>query len=144
MQTTSAYFKCIGSSILLMFCWLVSDAQKNESRPNIIYIMADDLGYADLSGYGRKDYQTPNLDKLAAQGVKLVNAYAAAPVCTPTRAAFFTGRYPASTDVGIHEPLDWTPNDSLPGLTPAVPTLASLVKKAGYETYLVGKWHPGF
>src|SRR5215203_3723488 len=66
-------------------------------HPNIIYIMADDMGYADLGCYGRKDYQTPNLDKLASQGIMFMNAYAAAPVCTPTRVAFMTGRYPAKT-----------------------------------------------
>src|SRR5688572_21889522 len=74
-------------------------------RPNIIYIMADDLGYADLSCYGRKEYQTPHLDKLCAQGVKFMNAYAAAPVCTPTRVAFFTGRYSARLTAGLYEPI---------------------------------------
>jgi len=103
--------------------------------------MADDMGYADLSCYGRKDYQTPNLDKLAAQGVKFTNAYAAAPVCTPTRVAFMTGRYPARTPVGLYEPI--TMNDSV-GLLPAYTSLPALLKKAGYETYLVGKWHLGF
>ncbi|MEO6540573.1 MAG: sulfatase-like hydrolase/transferase, partial [Ferruginibacter sp.] len=75
--------------------------QSQTARPNIIYMMADDLGYADLSCYGRKDYQTPNLDKLAAQGVKFMNAYAGAPLCTPTRTSFMTGRYPARTPVGL-------------------------------------------
>jgi len=106
--------------------------------------MADDLGYADLSCYGRKDYQTPNLDKLCSQGMKFMNAYANAPVCTPTRVAFFTGRYPARVDVGLHEPLDWNSADSSVGLSPQHPSLPSLLKKAGYETYLVGKWHLGF
>ena len=106
--------------------------------------MADDLGYADLSCYGRKDYQTPNLDKLATQGIKFMNAYAAAPVCTPTRVAFFTGRYPSRTEVGLHEPLDWTTKDSLTGLSPEIPSVASLLKQNGYDTYLVGKWHLGF
>ena len=71
------------------------NAQSQGGKPNIIYIMTDDLGYADLSGYGRKDYQTPNLDKLARQGMKFMNAYAAAPLCTPTRVSFMTGRYAA-------------------------------------------------
>src|SRR5687767_13001961 len=82
---------------VLTFQFLSAGAQK----PNIIYIMTDDLGYADLSCYGRKDYQTPNLDKLAAEGMKFMNAYAAAPVCTPTRAAFMTGLYPARVPVGL-------------------------------------------
>ena len=113
-------------------------------KPNIIYIMTDDLGYADLSCYGRKDYQTPNLDKLASQGVKFMNAYSAAPVCTPSRVAFMTGRYPARTPVGIHEPLEWSTKDSMMGLSPDVPSIATLLKQNGYKTYLVGKWHLGF
>jgi arylsulfatase A-like enzyme len=130
-------------------CWFLlaapsSHAQKAGNKPNIIYIMADDLGYADLSCYGRKDYQTPHLDQLATEGVKLVNAYAAAPVCTPTRTAFLTGRYPARTEVGLHEPLDWASADSVPGLTPTTTSMATLMKRAGYKTYLVGKWHLGF
>ena len=119
------------------FCWA-------QSPPNIIYIMADDMGYADLSGYGRKDYQTPNLDKLATQGIKFLNAYAAAPVCTPTRVAFMTGRYPGRTETGLHEPLDWTTRDSLTGLSPRTPSIAFMLQQNGYETFLVGKWHLGF
>src|SRR5215204_7817113 len=104
------------------FCMQLSFAQKNNSRPNIIYMMADDMGYADLSCYGRKDYQTPNLDKLASQGVKFMNAYAAAPVCTPTRVAFMTGRYPAKTPLGLKEPIEWSSKDSLEGLSPEYPS----------------------
>jgi arylsulfatase A-like enzyme len=68
--------------------------------PNIIYIMTDDMGYPDLSCYGQTTYTTPNIDKLASQGMKFMNAYAAAPLCTPTRTAFMTGRNPARTSVG--------------------------------------------
>lgn len=106
--------------------------------------MADDLGYADLSCYGRKDYQTPNLDKLASQGVTFVNAYAAAPVCTPTRVSFYTGRYPARTKVGLYEPLADGRADSLVGLSPEDPSIGTLLQKAGYETCLIGKWHLGY
>ena len=130
--------------LILSACIQFSVAQKTDSRPNIIYMMADDLGYADLSCYGRKDYQTPNLDKLCSQGIKFLNAYANAPVCTPTRVALFTGRYPARVAVGLHEPLDWNNKDSSVGLSADNPSLGSLLKKAGYETYLVGKWHLGF
>jgi arylsulfatase A-like enzyme len=114
-------------------------------RPNILFILADDLGYGDLSCYGRPDYRTPHLDRLAEQGVRLTNAYAAAPVCTPTRCAFITGRYPARTPVGLEEPLTWRKNigDRL-GLSPDHPTIASLLKGNGYETALVGKWHLGY
>ena len=77
-------------------------------RPNILFILADDLGYGDLSGYGRPDYQTPVLDRLARGGLKFTSAYAAAPVCTPTRCAFVTGRYPQRLSVGLEEPLKAT------------------------------------
>ncbi|HSU27161.1 MAG TPA: sulfatase-like hydrolase/transferase [Chitinophagaceae bacterium] len=116
----------------------------HSQRPNIIYIMTDDMGYGDLSGYGRKDYSTPNLDKLASQGVKFTNAYAAAPVCTPTRTAFMTGRYPARTPIGLLEPLTPTKKDSAYGLSAGYPSIATLMKEKGYETVLIGKWHLGF
>lgn len=106
--------------------------------------MADDLGYADLSCYGRTDYKTPNLDKLASEGIRFTNAYSAAAVCTPTRAAFMTGRYPARTRVGLWEPLRKRPNDSSEGLSHTQTSLASLLRNSGYETVLIGKWHLGF
>ncbi|WP_276483264.1 sulfatase-like hydrolase/transferase [Paraflavitalea pollutisoli] len=112
-------------------------------RPNIIYIMTDDMGYGDLSGYGRKEYATPNLDTLASQGIKFVNAYAAAPLCTPTRVAFMTGRYPARTPVGLYEPLTGEGKDTTIGLTNSYTSIATLMKAAGYETALIGKWHLG-
>ena len=76
-----------------------------QERPNVLFILADDLGYGDLSCYGRPDYDTPVLDRLATQGMKFMSAYAAAPVCTPTRCAFITGRYPQRFEVGLQEPL---------------------------------------
>lgn len=104
--------------------------------------MTDDMGYGDLSAYGRKDYSTPNLDKLASQGMKFINAYAGAPVCTPTRTSFMTGRYPSRTPVGLYEPLT-AGGDSASGLTPSYPSIGKLMKVAGYQTALIGKWHLG-
>ncbi len=121
-----------------------SRSQQLDQRPHIIYIMTDDLGYADLSGYGREEYKTPILDKLATEGMRFSNAYSAAPVCTPTRVAFMTGRYPARQPVGLREPLRWTELDKTIGLSPDHPTVSSLLKANGYETALVGKWHLGF
>jgi arylsulfatase A-like enzyme len=112
-------------------------------RPNVLFILADDLGYGDLSCYGRPDYQTPVLDAFAKQGMKFTSAYAAAPVCTPTRCAFVTGRYPQRLKVGLEEPLrPASPPDA--GLPPEHPTVASLLKANGYDTALVGKWHLGW
>jgi arylsulfatase A-like enzyme len=127
--------------LIILFHSAITLAQN--TRPNIIYIMADDMGYADLSCYGRKEYSTPHLDKLASEGIKLMNAYAAAPVCTPTRTAFITGRYPARQAVGLREPLI-PDRDSAIGLDASVPTIGAQLKNAGYETVLIGKWHLGF
>src|SRR4030095_9867907 len=105
-------------------------------RPNVLFILADDLGYGDLSCFGRPDYTTPNLDRLAQQGVRFINAYSASPVCTPTRCAFVTGRYPARTPVGLQEPLEWKKDlgdgVNILGLAPDHPTIASLLKKNRY------------
>ena len=105
--------------------------------------MTDDMGYADLSCYGSK-IKTPHIDKLASEGIKFLQAYAAAPVCTPTRAAFMTGRFPAHTEVGLKEPLTADPKDSTVGLTSKDMSIATRLKFAGYHTSLVGKWHLGF
>ncbi|HEU4795316.1 MAG TPA: sulfatase-like hydrolase/transferase [Pyrinomonadaceae bacterium] len=113
-----------------------------ELRPNIIFILADDLGWGDLSCYGRPDYQTPNIDLLALQGTKLTDAYSASAVCTPTRCGYITGQYPARSRIGLEEPLIAT--NSNVGLEPNQPTIASLLKQSGYDTALLGKWHLGF
>src|SRR5918993_5579405 len=84
---------------------ILSTPARASARPNILFILADDLGWADLSCYGRPDYKTPNLDRLASQGMRFTNAYSAAPVCTPTRVGFHTGRYPARLPVGLEEPI---------------------------------------
>ncbi len=110
-------------------------------RPNVLFILADDLGYGDLSCDGQPDYRTPNLDQLAKDGLRFTNAYSASPVCTPTRCAFITGRYPARTPVGLEEPLK--ANNDRVGLDQDHPTIASLLKGNDYETALVGKWHLG-
>jgi arylsulfatase A-like enzyme len=112
------------------------------TRPNIVFILADDLGWGDLSCYGRPDYRTPNLDRLASQGVRFSDAYSASAVCTPTRCGFITGRYPGRLKIGLVEPLG--ADNRTVGLDPDHPTVASLLKKSGYDTALIGKWHLGF
>jgi arylsulfatase A-like enzyme len=107
--------------------------------PNFLFIMADDLGFADLSSYGRRDYETPALDRLAAEGVRFTHAYANSAVCTATRVALITGRYQYRLPIGLEEPL----GSRDVGLPPSHPTLASLLRDRGYATSLIGKWHLG-
>lgn len=109
------------------------------AKPNILFIMADDLGYADLSCYGRRDYRTPVLDALAAEGMMFTHAYANSAVCTATRVGLITGRYQYRLPVGLREPLGVEDI----GLPPEHPTVASLLRQAGYRTTLIGKWHMG-
>jgi arylsulfatase A-like enzyme len=110
-------------------------------RPNIVFILADDLGYGDLSCYGRPDYKTPVLDDMAKEGMKFTDAYASAPVCTPTRTAFHTGRYPHRLPIGLQEPL--SDGNMQLGIPANHPTIGTQLKKAGYDTILIGKWHMG-
>ena len=119
----------------------VADAQPGP-RPNIVFIMADDLGYADLSCYGRRDFTTPNIDRIAAEGMRLTQAYANSAVCSATRTALITGRYQYRLPIGLEEPLGSAEKRNV-GLPSSHPTLPSLLKKAGYGTALIGKWHLG-
>jgi arylsulfatase A-like enzyme len=104
--------------------------------------MADDMGYADVSCYGRPDMKTPNVDAIAARGVRVLQGYANSAVCTATRTALITGRYQYRLRLGLEEPL--SVGNQVVGLPPAHPTLPSQLKKAEYSTALVGKWHLGF
>jgi arylsulfatase A-like enzyme len=122
---------------------LTSRGQVNRgpaAKPNIVYIMADDMGYADLSCYGRREYTTANIDRIGTGGVRFLQAYANSAVCSATRTALITGRYQYRLRVGLEEPLG---GGDMLGLPPEHPTLPSLLKKAGYSTMLIGKWHLG-
>lgn len=129
-------------------------AQKKNTHPNIIVILTDDLGWADLSSYGSSFYETPVLDELAKNGIKFTNAYATSPVCSPTRASLLTGKYPTKTGV-----TDWIPGRSQDGKnrayekikTPTTSfqlaleekTIAEFAVDNGYQTFFAGKWHLG-
>ncbi len=108
-------------------------------QPNVIFILSDDMGYADIGSYGSKDISTPNLDRLAREGVRLTNCYSNGPVCTPTRTGFVTGRY--QQRVG----LEWAlvPADKDAGLPASETSIARMLKGNGYQTALFGKWHLG-
>lgn len=132
------FIPVIGFFLIAAGSLFAQNIQENPTagRPNIIFILADDLGYAELGSYGNTFNETPNLDALAANGIRFTDAYAAAPVCSPYRAAFMTGQYPAR--LGITDYL--RPDDSLHLDTSHI-TLAEMFKNNGYTTGMVGKWH---
>ncbi len=130
--------------ILIFVVATTAQAKTPPARPNFILIMADNLGYGDIGPFGSKLHRTPNLDRMAREGRRLTSFYSASGVCTPSRAALMTGCYPRR--VG----LDWTPEDghvlrpvSPNGLHPDEMTIAEVLKKAGYATACIGKWHLG-
>ena len=125
-------------TLALAFNLISEDARGSERPPNVVVIMADDLGYGDLSCYGATSLQTPNIDRLASQGQRFTSGYCSASTCTPTRYSFLTGTYAfRKKGTGIAPP-------NSPALIPAnTPTIASILKSAGYQTAVIGKWHLG-
>ena len=107
-------------------------------KPNIVYIFADDLGYGDLSCYGAKDINTPNIDQIAKKGIKFTEFYSASSVCSPSRAALLTGRYPQR--MGINTVFF---SESFTGIPDKEITIPEILKEKGYATGIVGKWHLG-
>src|SRR5207253_2874625 len=116
-------------------------AQVQPRKPNIIVIVADDLGYGDVGCFGGADMQTPNLDRLAASGVQFKNWRANSPVCSPSRASILTGKYPQHA--GIPEILTSRPSFDVPRLHADEITIAKQLKTVGYRTAAIGKWHLG-
>ncbi len=114
-------------------------------RPNFIFVLIDDMGYADLSCYGQKQIETPHLDRLAREGIRFTQFYAGAPICSPSRTAFTTGQYPARWRITSY--LASRAENERRGmaqwLDPKAPTLARALQQAGYATGHFGKWHMG-
>jgi len=153
------FLRALGTAALLPACGvsraLAGDTQPR--RPNFVFFLVDDLGWTDLGCYGSTFYETPNVDRLAAKGMRFTNAYAACPVCSPTRASIMTGKYPArlrTTDYfGAPQPdtvqTHWTRNKPLlparylDRLPLEEVTLAEALKQHGYATFFAGKWHLG-
>ena len=123
---------------VLQFCHPAEQSENKADKPNIVFIYADDLGYGDLTCFGATQIKTPNLDKIAENGIKFTSFYSVSPVCSPSRAGLMTGRYPVR--MGIHHvffPESWN------GLPVEEVTMADKLKEAGYATGIVGKWHLG-
>ena len=140
---------------ILSLIFVVATALMAHARPpNVVFFLADDLGQRDLGAYGSTFYETPNLDRLARDGAKFTDAYAACPVCSPTRAAILSGQWPQRTGITDYigapmQPDQWKRNTKLlpapysDRLALDTPTLAKAMKAAGYATFFAGKWHLG-
>lgn len=147
-------FHLFGLLFLAFISFSCSGPGKPESKPNFVFILVDDLGWADLGCYGSTFHETPNIDKLAGESMRFTSAYAACPVCSPTRVSIMTGKYPARTGV-----TDWIAGRQV--YSPGLPcdkflsqdfklemsleevTIAEALKEAGYSTFFAGKWHMG-
>jgi len=158
MPTLRMYMYLLFISLLAILCYGCSESGKGKQSdslpPNFIFILVDDLGWTDLECYGSTFYETPNIDRLAGEGIRFTNAYAACPVCSPTRASIMTGKYPARINL-----TDWIPGRQFyTGPQPCdqlIPkdfelemkleeiTIAEALKEAGYKTFSAGKWHLG-
>jgi len=143
------FMKACGLGALALGCRTSALAAPDARRLNVLFILVDDLGWFDLGCYGSTFYETPNLDRLATSGMRFTNAYAACPVCSPTRAAIMTGKYPARLNI-----TDWIPGKDPrdrkllgPQDKHELPleevTLAEVMRAQGYTTFFAGKWHLG-
>ena len=138
-------------SVILAVSLTPAHCVRAAERPNVVFILADDLGYTDVACYGSKYYETPNVDRLAAEGVRFTSGYACGPNCQPTRAALMSGQYGPRTGVytvGHIDRFDWRsrplrPVDNVQQLPPEKITVAQALKGAGYATAYFGKWHLG-
>ncbi len=132
--------RCCSLPLLILVACCCPIVSAKPDRPNVILIFTDDQGSVDLNCYGAKDLHTPNLDRLAKQGTRFTQFYVGAPVCSPSRAALLTGRYPQRAGV----PGNMPSHPGRDGMPTEQVTLAEMMKEAGYATGHVGKWHLGY
>ena len=132
----------IGTLSILPSALFAKSAKPNPQKPNIIFILADDMGYADLSCTGSHHIKTPNIDSIASNGVFFTQGYSSSSICSPTRTALATGCYQQRFELGLYEPLNPNAPKGL-GIPANRRTIASVLRENGYQTSLVGKWHLG-
>ena len=145
--TAAAVVSCL---LAIVSCTADKASEMKGARPNIVFILADDMGWADLPVYGNAFNEAPNLARMASRGIRFTNAYAACPVCSPTRASIMSGQYPARVGIIDFIPGHWRPYEEVivpKNRTQYLPheiyTLGELMKDAGYATAYFGKWHLG-
>src|SRR5205823_5425556 len=161
-QVNISLFLCASAPLRDIFCLIcavllgVTLCAAEAPRLNMVFVLVDDMGYADLGCMGAKDIKTPNIDRLAREGLKFTDFYANAPVCTPTRTAFMTGRwqqrvgfewamgFQAEQYRRVNGKLVEEPDKLAFGLPSSEATIAEMLKPAGYATGAFGKWHLGF
>ena len=131
------------ATLFLIACVTGSAALRAQERPNVVIILADDLGYGDLGCYGHPTFKTPRIDQMAAEGIRLTQFNCPAPFCAPTRASLMTGRYPFRCGMSQNPAPDGGPEADALALPKSEVTLAQVVKSFGYATGMVGKWHLG-
>lgn len=156
MNRNRCFTMCLFLAAICLNGTHAAAAEADRSRPNFVFFLVDDLGWRDLGCYGSTFYETPHVDRLASSGMRFTQAYAACPVCSPTRASILTGKYPVRTGItdyinsaGRNQPEQWNRN------TPLLPasysdrlaldelTVAEALRKAEYATFFAGKWHLG-
>ena len=135
------------AALVLLGCLsgITAHAAENPARPNILFILTDDMGWADPSCFGNKETPTPNIDRLAREGIRFTQFYVMSPICSPSRTAYTTGCYPARWRINdyLHERAANKAHECADWLDPKAPTLARTLHDAGYATAHFGKWHMG-